>query len=104
MQDSTPLQFRSSPGVSSALLGQASQCTELEIALGGSNRNLVELLCSDLCCASPTGHNVLLFLLHFKNSSTGEGDEQQKANPKHLKISGFLENQETGFGISLCIV
>lgn len=52
----------------------------------------------------PLGTTFLLFLLHFKNSSTGERDEQQKANPKHLKISGSLENHETGFGMSLCIV
>lgn len=57
-------------------------------------------------CAVPNllGTTCLLFLLHFKNISTGEGDEQQKANPKHLKISGSLENHETGFGVSLCIV
>lgn len=32
------------------------------------------------------GTTFLLFLLCFKNSSTEEEDEQQKANPKHLKI------------------
>lgn len=54
-------------------------------------------------CAEPhpLGTTSLLFLLHFKNSSIGGGDEQQKANPKHLKISGSLENHEAGFGVSL---
>lgn len=65
VQDSTALQFRGSPGVSSALLGWTSQCTELQLALGGSNRNLVELLCSDLCCAQPTGHNLFAVLTAF---------------------------------------
>lgn len=57
-------------------------------------------------CAVPhlAGAVVLLFLLHFKNSSTEQGEEQQKANPKHLKISRSPENHETCFGVSLCIV
>lgn len=86
------------------LLGQTSQCTDSELALGGNNRNLVEVLCTDLCHASPSGHNFWLFFLYFKNSSTEGGDEQQKANPKHLKMSRFLENHETCFAVSLCIV
>lgn len=50
------------------------------------------------------GTTFLLLLLRFKNSSTEEGDEQQKANLKHLKMSRSLENHETCFVVSLCIV
>lgn len=49
----------------SALLGQTSQCTDSELALGGNNRNLVELLCTDLCHASPSGHNFFVVLTMF---------------------------------------
>lgn len=45
-----------------------------------------------------------VLLLRFKNSSTEEGDEQQKGNPEQLKMSRSLENHEASFGVSLCIV
>lgn len=81
------------------LLGQTSQCTDSELALGGNNRNLLQLFAQICVMPHLVGTMVLLFILHFKNSSTDQGDEQQKANPKHLKMSRSPDNHET-----LCFV